>query len=255
EEGIKLECNAGTVPDPLDRLQTTCSTRPREVEVFMGSQMIIVTGPHAGQPILLAGEPLEQARAALVLVHGRGATADDILSVAGEWAVPHVALLAPQAEGNSWYPQRFTAPLAENEPWLSSALSAVRMALTQAMRAGIPQERLLLLGFSQGACLALEYAARNAQRYGGLAGLSGGLIGPEGTPRDYAGSLSATPTFLGCSDVDPPIPAEPVRASAQIFGQLGAEVELRLYPNMGHTINDDEVAYVRALVERMVASG
>src|SRR5262245_53193359 len=150
----------------------------------MDSEMITVIGPHAGQPMLLAGEPPEQARAALVLVHGRGASARDIVSVAGEWATPGVALLAPQATDNSWYPQRFMAPLDENEPWLSSALSAVGAALARVTVAGIPLERVVLLGFSQGACLELEYAARNAWRYGGVFGLSCGLIGPDGTPRD-----------------------------------------------------------------------
>jgi len=218
----------------------------------MDSEIITVTGPHAGQPMLLAGEPLEQARAALVLVHGRGASAHDIVSVAGEWARPGVALLAPQAADKSWYPQRFMAPLDENEPWLSSALSVVGAALARVTVAGIPLERVVLLGFSQGACLALEYAARNAWRYGGLVGLSGGLIGPDGTPRDYPASLAGTPVFLGCSDVDPHIPAERVRESAEIFRRLGASVEMRLYPNMGHTINDDEVAHVRELVERLI---
>ena len=218
----------------------------------MDSEIITVTGPHAGQPMLLAGEPLEQARAALVLVHGRGASAHDIVSVADEWARPGVALLAPQAADKSWYPQRFMAPLDENEPWLSSALSVVGAALARVTVAGIPLERVVLLGFSQGACLALEYAARNAWRYGGLVGLSGGLIGPDGTPRDYPASLAGTPVFLGCSDVDPHIPAERVRESAEIFRRLGASVEMRLYPNMGHTINDDEVAHVRELVERLI---
>jgi len=220
----------------------------------MDSEIITVTGPHAGQPMLLAGEPLEQARAALVLVHGRGASAHDIVSVADEWARPGVALLAPQAADKSWYPQRFMAPLDENEPWLSSALSVVGAALARVTVAGIPLERVVLLGFSQGACLALEYAARNARRYGGLVGLSGGLIGPDGTPRDYPGSLASTPVFLGCSDVDPHIPVERVRESAAVFRQHGGEVELRLYPNMGHTINDDEVDYVRELVERLIVT-
>src|SRR5262249_51739330 len=215
----------------------------------MDSEMIIVTGPHAGQPM-----PLAQARAVLVLVHGRGASAHDIVSVASEWARPGVALLAPQAANNSWYPQRFTASLDENEPWLSSALSVVGAALARVKVAGIPLEFVVLLGFSQGACLALEYAARNARRYGGLVGLSGGLIGPDGTPRDYPGSLASTPVFLGCSDVDPHIPVERVRESAAVFRQHGGEVELRLYPNMGHTISDDEVNYVRELVERLIVT-
>jgi predicted esterase len=203
---------------------------------------------HAGGPVLTAGRPLDRATAALVLVHGRGATADGILSLAGDLDRPGFAFLAPQAAGNSWYPHSFLAPIERNEPYLSGALDALAALLERLAGAGIPAERTILLGFSQGACLAVEFAARHPKRYGGLVGLSGGLIGPEGTPRDYPGSLAGTPVFLGCSDVDPHIPRARVVESGQVLERLGAEVTVRLYPGMGHTVNQDELDHVRSIM-------
>jgi predicted esterase len=214
----------------------------------------LLQGPHQGQPIRIAGEPVSRARAALLMVHGRGATAEDILSLAHEFDQPGFAYLAPQAAGNTWYPNRFLVPLAENEPWLSSALALVGDVLAQIVNAGIARERVMLLGFSQGACLALEFAARNARRYGGLVGLSGALIGPEDTPRDYPGSLAGTPVFLGCSDVDFHVPKERVGETAEVLRRLGGEVSERLYPNMDHTINQDEIDFVRGMMQRLLAS-
>ena len=207
---------------------------------------------HEGQPIMRAGVPLDEARAAMVLVHGRGASAESILTLVREIDQPGFAYLAPQAANGTWYPYSFLAPIASNEPWLTSALSAVAAVLTTVGEAGIPAERTMLLGFSQGACLATEFVARNARRYGGVAGLSGGLIGPDGTPRDYSGSLEGTPIFLGCSDVDPHIPKERVTESAAELRRLGGEVDARLYPGMGHTVNQDEIAAVRALMAALV---
>lgn len=204
--------------------------------------------PHAGQPVLTAGEGLDRATAAVILVHGRGGTADGILSLAGELARPGFAFLAPQAAGHSWYPLSFLAPIERNEPYLSSALDALAAVAARAAGVGIPSERTILLGFSQGACLALEFAAGHARRYGGLAGLSGGLIGPEGTPRDYSGSLAGTPVFLGCSDVDPHIPRERVLESGRVLQRLGGQVTLRLYPGLGHTVNQDELDQVRSMM-------
>jgi phospholipase/carboxylesterase len=209
-------------------------------------------GPHQGQPVLATGEPLERARAAMVLTHGRGATAESILTLVPELEQPGFAFLAPQATGNTWYPYSFLAPLANNEPYLSSALAALGEALARIAAAGIPAERTILLGFSQGACLATEFAARNARRYGGLVGLSGGLIGPDGTPRDYPGSLGGTPIFLGCSDIDPHIPAARVRHSAEVLRRLGGDVTMRLYPGMGHTVNEDEIEIVRGMMAALV---
>lgn len=209
-------------------------------------------GPHQGQPTATAGAPLEGARAAMVMVHGRGASAASILTLAPALARPEWAYLAPEASGNAWYPNSFLAPIPSNEPGITSGLQAIRDVLERLEAAGVPTERTVLLGFSQGACLALEYSARHARRYGGVAALSGGLIGPDGTPRDYAGSLAGTPVFLGCSDVDFHIPKERVELSAQVIGRLGGEVTMRLYPGMGHLVNDDEIAHVQAIMDGVV---
>ena len=208
--------------------------------------------PHRGQPVRLAGQPLERARAAMLIVHGRGAHAEDILLLAEEFRQPEFAYLAPQAAGNTWYPNRFLVPIAENEPWLSSALEFVGDVLQQIVAAGIPYERTILLGFSQGACLTLEFAARNARRYGGVVGLSGALIGPDDMPRDYPGSLAGTPVFLGCSDVDFHVPKERVDHTADVMSRLGGQVTERLYPNLGHTVNQDEIDFVKDIMQTVV---
>jgi predicted esterase len=211
-----------------------------------------IHGPHQDRPVLAAGAPLAEAQAAMILIHGRGATAESILDLAAEVDRPGFAYLAPQAAGNTWYPNSFLAPIPSNEPGLSSGLAVIDGLLAHLAAAGLPPERTILLGFSQGACLTLEYVARHARRYGGVAGLSGGLIGPDGTPRDYAGSLAGTPIFLGCSDVDFHIPKERVEESAAVLRRLGGDVTMRLYPNMGHTVNADELAAVRALMAGLV---
>jgi predicted esterase len=205
-------------------------------------------GQHAGQPVLTAGESLDRATAALILVHGRGGTAEDMLSLAGELTQPGFTFLAPQAAGNTWYPLSFLAPIERNEPYLSSALEALVDLMERLDEAGISAERTILLGFSQGACLVLEFAARHAQRYAGVFGLSGGLVGPDGTPWDYPGSLAETPIFLGCSDVDPHIPRERVAESGRVLERLGGKVTVRLYPGMSHTVNQDELDHVRSIM-------
>ncbi len=206
-------------------------------------------GPHRGQPVRLAGEPLEHAKAAMVLVHGRGARAEDILTLADQLKQPGFAFLAPQAAGNTWYPNRFLAPLASNEPWLSSALDFLSEVIASIQRMGLPPERLILLGFSQGACLALEYATRNARQFGGLVGLSGALIGPDGMPRADTGSLAGTPVFLGCSDVDFHVPKERVQQAGEVLEQLHGKVTVRFYPNLEHTTNQDEIEFVRGMMK------
>ena len=213
-----------------------------------------VQGPHRSQSIRMKGEPLDQAQAAMIMIHGRGASAEDILSLSNEFDQPGFAYLAPQAAGNTWYPNRFLVPLAQNEPWLSSALSFVGDIYDQIIRAGIPPEHIMLLGFSQGACLTLEFAARNARRFGGVVGLSGSLIGPDDTPRDYQGSLEGTPVFLGCSDVDFHVPKERVNQSAEILQRLGGNVTKRLYPNMDHSVNQDEIEFVRSMMKSLLSS-
>lgn len=211
-------------------------------------------GPHAGQPVLATGDAPEQASAAMVLLHGRGASARDILTLVPEIQAPGWAFLAPQAAGGTWYPNTFRAPIESNEPWLSSALGVIASLLERLGDVGLPPERVVLLGFSQGACLTLEYAARNARRYGGLAGLSGGVIGPDGAPRDDHGSLAGTPAFLGCSDQDPHIPAQRVRHAEQVLRGLEADVTAVLYPDLGHSVNEDELEHVRAIMGRLVAA-
>jgi len=198
--------------------------------------------------VLEAGERLDRARAAMILVHGRGASAADIMTVAAEVMFPGVAYLAPQAAGSAWYPNPFTAPLEDNEPYLSSALELLSSVLSR-VEAKVSAEKVVLLGFSQGACLTLEFAARHARRYGGVVGLSGGLIGPDGTPRDYPGGFDGTPAFLGCSDVDPYIRKERVSEAGQVYERMGAQVVVRLYPGMAHTVSADEIEAVREIVK------
>jgi phospholipase/carboxylesterase len=199
------------------------------------------------------GRPLQEAEAAVVMVHGRGATAESILTLAEEVGKPEqLAYVAPQAPGFTWYPYSFMAPFEQNEPHLSAALRTLEEVLAEIAATGIPPERTVLLGFSQGACLSLEFAARHAQRFAGVVALSGGLIGPPGTPRDYAGTLDGTPVFLGCSDRDPHIPAERVHESAEVFRKMGARVTERIYPGLGHTVNQDELSWVADLLGSLV---
>ncbi len=208
----------------------------------------MIQGPHRGQPLLLAGESIDQAKAAMVMMHGRGATARDILELVSDLKQPGFAYLAPQAAGNAWYPNSFLAPLDSNEPELTSALLTIENILVKLEEAAIPIEQTIILGFSQGACLTLEFVARNARRYGGVVGLSGGLIGPDGTPRDYPGTLAGTPIFLGCSDKDPFVPKERVEFSAAIMQKLGGNVTAKLYPNLDHTVNPDEIRSIRTMM-------
>lgn len=208
--------------------------------------------PHADQPLVTAGTDLATAEAAAVLVHGRGATARSIVQMGQQFHVDGLALLAPQAAGNTWYPNPFTAPVEHNEPGRSSGLRAIDGAIEQANDAGIPAERVLVLGFSQGACLASEFLARNPRRYGGLVALSGGLIGESIDPDDYTGDLAGTPAFLGCSDVDPHIPEQRVHETAEVLEALGADVTARIYEGMGHGVNEDELTFVGEMVADLV---
>lgn len=204
--------------------------------------------PHQAQPVSTTGQPLHQASAAMILVHGRGAAAADILELADYLPHPEMVYLAPQAQGNTWYPYSFLYPMEQNEPGLSSGLQRLAELVAEVEAAGIPTHRIILAGFSQGACLASEFMARNARRYGGLLAFSGGLIGPPGTARNYAGSLEGTPVFLGCSDVDFHIPKERVQETAELFTRLGADVTMRLYPGMAHTIIQDEIDAANKIV-------
>jgi len=206
--------------------------------------------PHGDQPVLAMGKPLAEAKAAMILLHGRGASAESILGLVPEFQQAEFAYLAPQAAGYAWYPNRFIAPIASNEPYLSSALRVVGDLLGHIESSGVPTTKTIILGFSQGACLALEYAARNPRRYGGVVGYSGGLIGEQ--VGVYAGSLEDTPIFLGCSDVDFHIPLERVQASSQALRGLKANVTERIYPGMDHTINEDEIAFVQQMMTTLM---
>ncbi|HXH06962.1 MAG TPA: dienelactone hydrolase family protein [Vicinamibacterales bacterium] len=204
--------------------------------------------PHATQPVRRAGIAIPDARLVAVLLHGRGASAENILALSAELPVSDVAYLAPQAAGGTWYPYSFLAPLEQNEPWLGSALRMLSRLVDELQRQGVTRERIALGGFSQGACLALEFAARSAGRYAAVFALSGGLIGPPGTPRDYEGSFDGTPVFIGSSDIDPHVPLERVHESTAVFTRMGARVDERIYPGMPHTVNRDELEAVAALL-------
>ncbi|HEY7289146.1 MAG TPA: alpha/beta fold hydrolase [Vicinamibacterales bacterium] len=198
--------------------------------------------------VLRAGTDVREARLAVVLVHGRGGSAADLLSLTSDLGADDAGFVAPEAPGHTWYPYSFLAPMTQNEPHLSTSLATIGAMVDDLLVQGLSSDRIALLGFSQGACLALEFAARNARRYAGLVAFSGGLIGPPGTPRTYPGSFVGTPVFLGCSDVDAHIPLARVHESAAVFERMGASVDARIYPGMGHTIVEDEVQAAAAIL-------
>ena len=206
--------------------------------------------PHAHQPVLRAGAAPLDARLVAILLHGRGAGAEDILGLSREFTATDVAYLAPQASGRTWYPYSFLAPIEQNEPGISSGFRVIAGLLQELEQQNVPADKVVLMGFSQGACLTLEFAARHPRRYAALVALSGGLIGPPGTPRDYAGGFDATPVFIGCSDIDAHVPIDRIRESAELFRQMGATVDERIYPGMGHTVNQDELDAVNALLSK-----
>lgn len=208
--------------------------------------------PHQNQPVVTAGKSIGEAKAAMILVHGRGASAESILDLARYLPHPDMVYLAPQANANSWYPYSFLQPLAQNEPGISSGLQAIDAIVKRLKEVGVSAENIILGGFSQGACLTSEYVARNPQRYGGLLAFSGGVIGPLGMPRSYSGSLEETPIFLGCSDTDFHIPLERVEESAEIFTSLGGNVTKKIYPNMGHTIIEDELDHANNIIRNVL---
>lgn len=208
--------------------------------------------PHAGLPLLSAGPAPEDADATLVLVHGRGAPAASIMSLYDVLKLSTLAALAPQAADSTWYPHSFLAPLESNQPYLNSALHRLESIVGDLLDRGISSNRIALLGFSQGACLSLEFIARHPRRYGAVMGLTGGLIGPPGTSRDYPGSLDGTPVFLGTSDPDPHVPFQRVQETQAVLTRMGAEVELRRYPGMPHVVNEDELDACRALLSSYV---
>jgi predicted esterase len=204
--------------------------------------------PHADTPVLFAGKPPGSGAGAVVMLHGRGGSAEDILSLAPQLEIPDLAYLAPQAAAHTWYPASFLAPLAQNEPWLSSALARVSAVLQMCNDAGVPTERIAILGFSQGACLATQFVATHPRRYGALLALTGGLIGPPGADLTHPGDLAATPAFFGSGDPDPHVPWARVQESAQVLTAMGARVQTRRYPNRPHTISRDELEIARRVL-------
>lgn len=209
-------------------------------------------GIHQDQHIIHYGAVLDDAAAVMIMIHGRGASAQDILSLAYEIDAPSVAYITPQAKDNSWYPYTFLSQIERNEPHLSSGLSVIDSLVEMLKQKGFSGEQIYLLGFSQGACLSLEYAARNPQKFGGIFGLSGGVIGEAVRLENYSGDLESTEVFLGCSDVDPHIPFQRVNETEEVFKKLNANVTKRIYKGMAHTVNRDEIDFVRTLLKEKV---
>lgn len=210
--------------------------------------------PHGDEPTVDQGEPLGKAPV-LIMVHGRGASPQSILDLVPRLGRSGWTYLAPTAAGRVWYPYSFMADRTQNEPGLSSGLDVLRALLQRVMRAGVPPARVVLLGFSQGACLVAEFALQNPRRYGGIIVLSGGLIGPPGSIAETQGSFKGTPVFLGCSDVDPHVPRSRVDESARIFTKMGAITTCRIYPDLGHIVVDDEIAFAQAVMQEVETAG
>lgn len=198
--------------------------------------------------IISAGKATTAARKALIMIHGRGGSAEDILSLANYLDVKDYALIAPQATGNTWYPYSFMAPPAQNEPWLSSALDVLNETVNGIIAGGISRNNIYFLGFSQGACLTLEFVTRNAARYGGVAAFTGGLIGDRIYPENYKGTFDGTPVFIGTSNPDPHVPVERVKATEKVLSEAGADITVNIYNNMGHTISQDEINLANKLI-------
>jgi predicted esterase len=205
--------------------------------------------PHEAQPVIEAGAPLGTAAAVVIMVHGRNATPANIMDLTRRWDRPALTYLAPAAAGGAWYPHSFMADIASNEPGVTSGLELLTSLVAKAESAGVDRSRVVICGFSQGACLASEFAIRHASRFGGLLIFSGGAIGAPGTTWKYDGRFDGTPVFLGCSDRDAHVPESRVRETADVFAAMGAGVTLRIYPGMGHLVNDDEIRFAQRLLD------
>ena len=205
--------------------------------------------PHKNNFVLQSGEDLKNSQSAMILIHGRGATAESMLSFAEEFDANNICFLAPQASNGTWYPNSFITPRNLNEPGISSSLKMIELLVAEIKKNSIPDEKIFILGFSQGACLALEFAAKNSGKYGGILGLSGGLIGDVIEQEEYASDLKNTPVFIGCSDIDFHIPLERVKETARIFSKLNANVTERIYTGMGHTVNEDEIKFIKNMLK------
>ena len=212
------------------------------------------SGPHQGQGSSKGGPDLKNAKAAMIMVHGRGASAESIVGLANEFDhKDQITFLAPQAKGSTWYPYSFLAPTDQNQPGLNSGLQAIFDLVQKAENEGFKKENIFILGFSQGACLATEFVARHPGKYAGVIALSGGLIGDTVNPNNYSGELNQTPVFLGCSDIDPHIPKERVDETEEVFSKLGASVTKKIYPGMGHLVNEDEIKNINTLITKVLA--
>jgi len=222
--------------------------------MFKASKENPFSGPHQKEKTVFAGAKPGKAKAAIILLHGRGATAESILTLADEFTGEDILYAAPQAAGFQWYPYSFLAPSQKNESGLSSGLQAIFDIVTDLESKGIKKEKTVLAGFSQGACLASEFVARHPAHYGGLLAFSGGLIGDEVLSENYSGSLNNTPCFLGCSNIDPHIPLERVRESENILTGMGADVSTKIYKGMGHTINQDEIDEANSIISKVTSS-
>lgn len=209
------------------------------------------SGPHQNQQVATAGSNLEDSNTAMILVHGRGASAQSMLMFADQFNADNVHYRALQASNHTWYPRSFMAPKEMNQPGIKSGIQAIHDQITTVQEAGILLDKIILLGFSQGACLTTEFAARHPRRYGGIVGFSGGLIGKQIDPKNYSGDMEQTPVFLGCSDRDPHIPQERVDKTERVFRQLNADVTKRIYEGMGHTVIQDEIDYVNELLNSL----
>jgi predicted esterase len=207
--------------------------------------------PHGGQPIEWAGAPLGDSPAVVIAVHGRGASARNILDLAKRFDRPALTYAAPAAASNTWYPYTFLSPIEQNEPGISSGLEVLRQLVDTIIERGVRKDHIVLMGFSQGACLSSEFLVRNADGFGGLLAFSGGLIGPPGTAWNSPASFRQTPVFLGCGEVDSHIPKARVLESASVFERMNADVTCRLYPDLGHTINEDEILFARTMLDRL----
>jgi phospholipase/carboxylesterase len=212
--------------------------------------MITQTQFMHSKKIITAGKKTTEAKKALIMIHGRGGSAEDILTLSNYLDVKDYALIAPQATGGTWYPYSFLMPPAQNEPWLSSALSVLKEVTEDVVADGISHENIYFLGFSQGACLTLEFAARNADKYGGLVAFTGGLIGDKIYPENYTGNFGGSRVFIGTSNPDPHVPVDRVKASEKILREMGADITVNIYNNMGHTISQDEINLANELVFR-----
>ncbi len=209
------------------------------------------SGPHQNQQIVTGGVDIDEAKIAMILIHGRGASAQSMLMFADEFEEDNIHYRAIQAKGHTWYPRSFMAPREMNQPGIKSGLQVIYDQIVDLNNKGIPTNKIVLLGFSQGACLTTEFAARHPQRYGGIIGFSGGLIGENVNTQNYQGSMEQTPVFLGCSDRDPHIPQERVDLTEEVFRKIGANVTKKIYVGMGHTVNQDEIDHVNQILSSL----